>query len=295
MDRILFGDNQFFSINHVSEYKANLQSLKFKEDNAIIETINIARNEGIETFMCTTHERMSNICDIIRKDKYKYDQFSIYPCMPYAHKYANSITEHGILNTLKRFIPGNYFNSMLKGGKAILTRDFIKFMELMIDSEMKIFNQINTPVIFLQNVVTDLLLGLRMDEILVAFYDYVKYKYKSEAGFITMNLPRLLNILELNGIKNPIICCSINKAGFRMSGGIEEYEKVLHSKNVRVIAMQVLGGGSLPVSESLEYVCQLPNIESILFGASSRNNIQQTASLIKEFDQKYQLNNELVY
>ena len=30
MDRIIFGDNQFFGVNHLSEAKARVQSKKFK-------------------------------------------------------------------------------------------------------------------------------------------------------------------------------------------------------------------------------------------------------------------------
>jgi hypothetical protein len=156
---------------------------------------------------------------------------------------------------------------------------------LLIDAEMKMFKGINTPVIFLQNVITDLLLGLRMTDVLVSFHQYVAKKYNAEAGFITMNLPMLLNVLEKAGIQNPIICSSINKAGFRMSGGKALYENTLRTRKFRAIAMQVLAGGAVSPKEAIEYVCALPNIESILFGASSKGNINETASLIKRFDQ----------
>ena len=36
MDRILFGDNQFFGVNHVSDEKSRAQAIKFKEDAIII-------------------------------------------------------------------------------------------------------------------------------------------------------------------------------------------------------------------------------------------------------------------
>ena len=79
--------------------------------------------------------------------------------MPYAHKYANAVTELGIAGTLKQYVPGNFFGSLFKGGMAYLTKDFESIMELMIDAEMKMFKDINTPVIFLQNVITDFLNG----------------------------------------------------------------------------------------------------------------------------------------
>lgn len=286
MERILFGDNQFFAVNHISDEKSRAQSIKFKDDRAIIRTLDYAREVGINTFMCTTHERIGKICDIIRAEPQKYQDFKIYPCMPYAHKYANAVTELGIVGTLKQYVPGNFFGSLFKGGVAFLSKDFMSIMELLIDSEMKMFKGVNTPVIFLQNVITDLFIGLGMKDLLKGFHNYVKKKYNAEAGFITMNMPKLLDMLEEVGVENPIICASINKAGFRMSGGKELYEKTLATRNFRPVAMQVLGGGAISPSEALEYVCSLPKVESILFGASSKGNIEDTANKIKAFDQK---------
>ncbi|MCU0385045.1 MAG: hypothetical protein MUE38_03395 [Flavihumibacter sp.] len=287
MERILFGDNQFFAVNHISDEKSMAQSIRFKEDAAIIKTLDHAMEAGIQTFMCTTHDRIANICEVIRQQPEKYKDFKIYPCMPYAHKYANAVTELGIMGTIKQYVPGNFFGSLFKGGVAFLSKDFLSIMELLIDAEMKMFKGINTPVIFLQNVVTDLLLGLGMKDVLVSYHDYVKKKYNAEAGFITMNMPALLNMLEEGGVKNPIICASINKVGFRMSGGKELYEETLRTRQFRAIAMQVLAGGAVSPKEAIEYVCGLPNIESILFGASSRTNINDTVSLIHKYDQVF--------
>jgi len=285
MDRILFGDNQFFAVNHISDEKSMAQSIRFKEDSAIVRTLDYAMEAGISTFMCTTHDRIANICQIIRDNPEKYRNFKIFPCMPYAHKYANAVTELGIAGTLKQYVPGNFVGSLFKGGVAFLSKDYMAIMELLIDAEMKMFKGIQTPVIFLQNVITDLLLGLRMTDVLVSFHKYVAKKYNAEAGYITMNLPMLLDVLEGAGIKNPVICSSINKAGFRMSGGQEKYEHILNTRQFRAIAMQVLAGGAVSPREAIEYVCSLPNIESILFGASSKSNINETASLIRQFDQ----------
>lgn len=284
MERILFGDNQFFAVNHVSDEKARAQAIKFKDDTAIIKTLNIAVESEINTFMCTTHDRIANIADFIRNNPEKYINFKIYPCMPYAHKYANAVTDLGIAGALKEYVPGNFIGSLFKGGVAFLAKDYLSIMELLVDAEMKMFKGIQTPVIFLQNVITDLLLGLGMVDVLVAFQHYVERKYNAEAGFITMNLPLLLDRLEESGVKNPIICASINSIGFRMSGGKKLYEHTLNTRQVRAIAMQVLGGGAIPAKEALNYVCGLPNIESILFGASTRGNIEQTVNYINSFD-----------
>jgi hypothetical protein len=44
--------------------------------------------------------------------------------------------------------------------------------------------------------------------------------------------------------------------------------------------MSVLASGAIPPAEAIDYVCKQPKIEAIVFGASSRNNIRQTKSLI---------------
>ncbi len=283
MDKVLFGDNQFFAVNHISDEKSRAQSIRFKEDSAIIKVLDQAIDSGINTFMCTTHDRIANICDHMRQYPSKYANFNIYPCMPYAHKYANAVTELGIMGTIKQYVPGNIFGTFAKGGLAFLSKDFSKLMELLIDAEMKMFKGINTPVIFIQNVLVDMILGLKMYEIFADYDAYIRKKYKAEPGYITMNMPALVEALESVGITNPIICASINKVGFRMSGGIEVYEKTLKEKQFRAIAMQVLAGGALHPKEAIEYIGTLPNIESVLFGASSKGNIDETKGLIETY------------
>jgi len=164
----------------------------------------------------------------------------------------------------------------------LINKDFIKFMELLIDAEMKMFKGINTPVIFIQNVIVDMLLGLKMYHVLKAYDSYIRERYHSEPGYITMNMPALLDVLNSLGIENPIICSSINKIGFRMSGGIDLYEKYLNEKQFRPIAMQVLAAGALRPKEAIDYLGRFQNIESVLFGASSKSHILETKELIEK-------------
>ena len=283
MDKVLFGDNQFFAVSHMSDEKSRQQAVRFKEDSSIIRVLDQARETGINTFMCTTHDRIANICDYMRANPDKYKGFKIYPCMPYAHKYANAVTELGIVGTIRQYVPGNIFSTFTKGGIAYLSKDFIRLMEIFIDAEMKMFKGVSTPVIFLQNVLVDMILGLKAFEVFTAYDAYIRKKYNAEPGYISMNLPALLDGLNSVGIENPIICTSINKIGFRMSGGKEVYEKYLAEKEFRPIAMQVLAAGALRPKEAIEYLGKFPKIESVLFGASSKSHIQETKDLIEKY------------
>lgn len=286
MDRVIFGDNQFFGISHLSEERARAQSIRFRNLDSIIRVLEYSQEIGLNTFMCTTHDRIWQVCDHIRSNKASFGNYKIYPCMPYAHKYANAITELGYIGTLKQYMPDNLISTVTTGGMAFVKRDYTKMMRLLVDAEMKMFDQIDTPVIFLQNVVVDLLLGLGMGEFFPEFGEYVQEKYGAEPGFITMNLPMLVDELEKQGVKNPIVCASINKIGYRMSGGIETYERILKEKRFRAMAMQVLAAGAIPPAEALEYVSNLEGVESILFGASSPTHIRQTKELVEQFSQK---------
>jgi hypothetical protein len=283
MEKVLFGDNQFFAVSHMSDEKSREQAIRFKEDSSIIRVLDQAIDTGINTFMCTTHDRISNICDHMRANPQRYSDFKIYPCMPYAHKYANAVTDLGIIGTIKQYVPGNIFSTFTKGGVAFIRKDFISLMELLVDAEMKMFKGINTPVIFIQNVVVDMILGLKMLEVFREYDAYIRKKFNAEPGYITMNMPMLLDALNSVGIENPIICSSINKTGFRMSGGKGIYEKYLNEKSFRPIAMQVLAAGALRPKEAIEYLGQFPKIESVLFGASSKSHIQETKELIEKY------------
>jgi hypothetical protein len=280
MDRVIFGDNQFFGIDHLSESKGIEKSIKFKKSAAVIDVLNEVYDMGIKTFMCTTHEQMNDICDYYRDNSVQYSDFKFYPCMPYAHKYANAATEHGIIGALKYFTKGHML-SAFTGGLAATTGDMTKIMEVLVDAEMRPFKGLNTPVIFLQNVVTDLLLGMGAIEFFVAFSKHVKKKYNAEAGFITMNMPRLVKALNDAGIEKPIVCSSINKIGFRMPGGVKAYEDTIKDDKSRVVAMQILAAGAISPKEAVEYVCAQEGIESILFGASTITHIRQTKELIE--------------
>ena len=284
MDRLVLGDNQFFGINHMSEEKGRIQSIRFRDIEAVIKVIDFAYDSGIRSFMCTTHERIGLICDHMRKSPSRYATFQFLPCMPYAHKYVNAITEAGVLRAIKRFLPREgILDAMIRGGTAVASKDIDGLATLLIDAEMKMFDGLSTPIIFLQNVVVDLLLGLKFDNAFRIFAEHVKTRYQAEPGFITMNLPRLLSALEKIGITDPIICSNMNKIGFRMCGGPDAYNKALSAGHCRAFAMSVFASGAIPAEEAMSWLSGQPNIHGIVFGASTTEHILRTKELFGKY------------
>ena len=284
MDKLLFGDNQFFGVNHMSEEKARAQAMRFQSTDAIMDVLDIAYDEGIRTFMCTTHDRIEEVCTRVRADPARYSDFQFYPCMPYAHKYANAVTEHGMMGALKHFMPADgVLSTALSGAKALATKEVDSIAKVLIDMEMKMFEGTNAPVVFVQNVFADLLLGMGFTRSLKLFHDHVVEKYGAEPAFITMNMPAMLEALEKEGIERPIICSNINKLGFRMSGGFDAYLDALKSGRVRAVAMSVYASGAIPADEAIHWISELPGVESIVFGASSAGNIRGTKALVDKY------------
>ena len=288
LDKIILGDNQFFGINHRSQEKAEEMLKHFNNIDNIFEVNNNAFDCGIKAVMLNSNEKAIAICDQFRDNKSRYGEIALYPSVPYAYKYANMVNEMGIFPAINETIfKGNsakgVLGMMAKGVTVAVTKDAMKMMEMLIDVEYKMFRDLNVRVFFLQNIVTDLILGYNIKEVFEHFCEYVRKKYKVTPGFVTLNMPYLKKKLEEWGIENVVICSSINAAGFNMHPSKEEYEKVISnndSSKYQLMAMNVLASGSISVKESFDYINSL-NIQSVVFGASSKNHIQSTVDAIK--------------
>lgn len=287
MDKIIFGDNQFFGINHMSEEKAQAQAERFRDTKAIIRVIDAAYECGIHAFMFNTHDKIAEVCDYFRANPQKYADLRLYPSMPYAHKYANAVNEKGMIGALNDFLfsgrtTGQAFTTILRGGRSIINQDMVQVMKLLVDAEMRMFRGLNVRAVFLQNIVTDLLLGLRAKAIFVEFGHHVRSTYGVEPAFNTMNMPRLVEFLLDCRIGNPIVCSSINKAGYLMHPDKDSYEVTIGTRPFRPIAMSILASGAILPEEAVLYIAGLSNIRSIVFGASSFAHILETKRLIEK-------------
>jgi len=148
---------------------------------------------------------------------------------------------------------------------------------------MRMFKGLNVKVVFLQNIITDLILGYGIQEIFQGYCDYIKKKYNATPGLITQNMPYLKAKLQEWGIEGVVICSSFNKIGYLTSPGLDEYIEAANnndSKKYPLMAMSTLASGAIPAKEAYDFI-NSQNIQSVVFGASSKKNIDETVSLIK--------------
>jgi hypothetical protein len=288
IDKIIFGDNQFFGINHMSQEKAQQLSEQFYDIKNVFKVYHLAYEAGIRAFMLNSHARAYEICKYFEDNENQFQGVSWYPSLPYAYKYANLVAEKGIMPAINEVLfkdntAGGVLGMIFKGGTAVLTKDAIKLMQMLVDVELRAFKGVNIKVAFLQNIITDLLLGYDVKEVFYEFCEHIRKKHKALPGLITQNMPYLKAKLEEWGITEVVICSSFNKIGYLMSPDVESYISAAQNNNsskYQLIAMSTLASGAIPAKEAYEFINQ-QNIQSVVFGASSRGHIEETTKLIK--------------
>lgn len=287
IDKIVFGDNQFFGINHMSQEKAQQLAEKFFDIKNIYRVYDIAFESGIQAVMLNSNDRAKDICNYFRENKVTYQDIHWYPSIPYPHKYANLVAEKGIFPAISEMIFSdnsamNILGIVAKGGAAIVGKDAIKIMQMLIDLEMKMFKGLDVKVVFLQNIITDLILGYGIKEVFEEYCGHIRKKYKALPGLITQNMPYLLNKLSEWDIREVVVCSSYNKIGYLMSPNLNSYIETVKRNNpsdYQLMAMSTLASGAIQPQEAYNFINQ-QNIQSVVFGASSQKHIKETMELI---------------
>lgn len=287
IDRIVFGDNQFFGINHMSQEKAQQLAEAFYDIERIFDVYRMAFDSGIRAVMLNSNDRAAEICQRFRARASEFPALAWYPSIPYPHKYANLVAEKGIIPAVTEilFKDGSTFGglgSIARGGLALASKDVIQLMRMLVDLEMRAFSGFDVRVVFLQNVVTDLLLGLGLKDFIYEYCEHIRKKYRALPGLITQNMPFLRETLRKWGITEVVICTSINRIGYLMSPNVEAYINALRVNDpseYQIMAMSTLASGAVPPSEAYQFINGL-NIQSVVFGASSRKHIDETVRSI---------------
>ena len=104
LDRLLFGDNQFFGINHMSQEKAQQLAERFNDLTKVYRAYHTAYDVGIRAVMLNSNDKAATICDYFRDHLGDFKDMVLYPSIPYPHKYANLVAEKGILSAIQFFI-----------------------------------------------------------------------------------------------------------------------------------------------------------------------------------------------
>ena len=180
--KLILGDNQFFGINHHDLQKGSSAKEKFGSYEAILSFIQDSMKMGMDGFLINSNELGY---EIVKKYELVGNE-EIHYSVPYPHKYATMVNEEGMLSMLKYFLSNTSMLKIISASPKLLFTKDIKYLIPIIMS-LEIPRALpKGSIVFMQNIVTDLLLGLKRYDILEYFAKELRKKgYKP--GFITLN------------------------------------------------------------------------------------------------------------
>ena len=278
--KIILGDNQFFGVNHFDLKKGEKTKLKFDTTTKIEAFINDSLEIGLDGFMINSNEKGYEIVNARKFDSAKEIHYSI----PYPHKYASMVNENGMMSLFGHIIKNTSFIKNLIGGiKLVATQNLKSITPLALNLEVP-KNLKKGSYIYMQNIITDLLMGMGRGDILIEFIKSVsKMGYKP--GVITLNpimFDKLLkNEQDANWLEDLVVCFNINKEGFNVFPSLDAVECFIESRpKYKLMGMSVFASGAANIPASINYIKKL-NLDYVVFGSSRIENIQKNLEQFK--------------
>jgi hypothetical protein len=177
MDLIL-GHNQFLGISHISDERSREREKKFSDVKNIYNIVEKAVDLGYKGMILETHPRMLEFIEYYKKNKTFEIEF--YLQLPFIQGYIQKMNEQGlnglILQIVKQGGLKTVSTSILKDIVSFIKKDYISIGISFLPFEIEPFKDINIKAVLLHNVITDLLLSLRMSNALQEFSSFVEEK-----------------------------------------------------------------------------------------------------------------------
>lgn len=276
--KIILGDNQFFGINHFDLEKGASIKKKFDSEEKIVSFIFEALALGMDGFMINSNDEGYKI---ISKETFP-NQKEIHYSIPYAHKYANLVNEEGMMSLLSHVVKNTSMISNLKSGARLLTsRNLKNLVPLAVDLEVP--KQLaKGSHIYLQNIMTDFVLGLGRYDLIEQFIVSVR-KSGYKPGIVTLNPIKLHKVISELGIdqKDLIICFNVNNVGFNVFPNKQEIEKFANAQHsFKKMGMSIFASGAGNIPQSIEYIKSL-NLDYVVFGTSRIKNVKANFKALK--------------
>lgn len=283
---IVLGHNAFFGVDHLSAARGAERAAFFAEPKNILNMIHTAYDHGVRGMMMSTHERAGPVAELIRNDPKLAQDMAIYPLLPYAQKYITKANEMGLINVVIDALSGsglkNKVSFLWQSSKGVLTKDVTGMLSALIRLELNMFRNLNMPAVFLHDALTDLALGLELQDIFAFFIEELRKNHNSQGSFATKNLPLLQQRFKEWGLPSPTVLTHANKIGYHMNPSREACEVALNEGSSNVMAMGTLASGYLSPEDAYAYLGQFPSIKSVVVGVSSAKHADETFNAIKK-------------
>ena len=279
--KIILGDNQFFGVNHFDLKKGDKTRAQFETVKSIETFINGALEEGLHGFMINSNDKGFKTVETGVFDDKKEIHYSV----PYPHKYANMVNEGGMISLLRHVIKNtSLIRNFIGGVKLCLTRDLKSLAYQTLDLEIP-RNLKKGSFVYLQNIVTDLLVGLGRGDLLVEFIRCVR-KLGYRPGLITLNPVMvdsiLTSVMSEERLSDFILCFNINGEGFNVFPSLDKVVELVRSRpSYQLMGMSIFASGAGNIPNSVNYIREL-GLDYVVFGSSRMENIKLNLRLMTE-------------
>ena len=283
---IVLGHNAFFGVDHLSAARGAERAAFFAEPRRILDVVSASVEMGAGGMMMSTHDRAEGVCDLLRAESNLAQRLRLYPLLPYAQKYITRANEVGLVNVafeaLSQTTLREKFSMGWQVAKGVVTKDLLAMISALVRLELKMFRGLDVGAVFLHDVLTDLLLALRLREVFAFYIEEIRAAHGADGAFATKNLPLLCSSFEEWQLPPPVVMTHFNKAGFHMNPSREACEKAMQLHGPDVMAMGTLASGFLKPDEAYAYLATVPNIRSVVVGVSSPNHVSETFAAIRK-------------
>lgn len=277
----ILGDNQFFGVNHHDLIKGNLTKNKFDSDHSIVTFISEVMEIGLDGFMINSNSRGYSIVKSFPENFRGEIHYSI----PYPHKFASMVNEKGMFSVLQYVLKYSSYMSLLVRLPQFFITGKIKFLlPLILDLEIP-NNLRKGSYVYLQNIVTDLIIGFKRYDLLEAFCLAV-IRMGFRPGLITLNpiiLDEIISEFDIKLQKKLIVCFNINSTGFNVFPNQFLVESlILKQTSYKKMGMSIISsGGTKDIEAALGYIKKL-NLDYVIYGSSVLDNVEFNYKLLKK-------------
>jgi len=282
--KLILGDNQFFGVNHADLKKAAMTRELFSSHEHITNFIKRSLMIGLDGFMINSNDLGFKV---VEGFDFKNETTECHYSIPYPHKYAGIVNDSGMIALVSLVFKQLRVRDVLSVIKFALSFNAVHLLPIIVRMEIP-KSLPKGSVVYLQNVVTDLTLGLNNgDKILSAYVNSVKSMgYKP--GLISLNPINLIEVLKKYHLNDEVfLCFNINYSGFNVFPSVTKVsEAIVETKkttNWKLMGMSIFSSGSKGVSinESIDYIKSLP-LDYVVFGSSKLSNIQKNVIQFNE-------------
>lgn len=277
---LLVGDNPFQGVSHLSQERARERGKKVADPSYGAGLVKLSLENGADGFMFSVSQTTLSILKTLRKAGRTPKLYAIVPAASdYVRLASRSGTPGMAANLGKQILVSGNPEAIASGLKGVIRQNPVSLMKAYLFYEISRIKSATTPAanlycLMLHEIVTDMALALGLSWLFRSYIDFM-FALKIRPGFETRNFPYLVQKFMNWGIdwSRITLVAPFNKVGFQMSPSKIDCERALMNiPGTEVLAMSVLAGGYLSLTEAVDYIHNMPRLKGVVVGVSRENH-----------------------